>query len=55
VQLRDEIPSPADPPSGCVFRTRCPFALPRCAQEVPVLRDTGGGGSFACLRDDLSF
>ena len=55
VQLRDEIPSPADPPSGCVFRTRCPFALPRCAQEVPALRDTGGGGSFACLRDDLSF
>ena len=55
VQLRDEIPSPADPPSGCVFRTRCPFALPRCAEEVPALRPAGEGRAMACLRDDLSF
>ena len=55
VQLRDEIPSPADPPTGCVFRTRCPFALPRCAAEVPALRPAGQGRAMACLRDDLEF
>ena len=55
VVLRDEIPSPANPPSGCVFRTRCPFAQPRCATEVPLLRVTGPGRAHACLRDDLSF
>jgi oligopeptide/dipeptide ABC transporter ATP-binding protein len=55
VQLRDEIPSPADPPSGCVFRTRCPFALPRCAEETPALRSAGEGRQMACLRDDLAF
>jgi oligopeptide/dipeptide ABC transporter ATP-binding protein len=55
VVLRDEIPSPANPPSGCVFRTRCPFAQARCAVEVPPLRVTGPGRAHACLRDDLSF
>ncbi|MEN9760512.1 MAG: hypothetical protein RI906_338 [Pseudomonadota bacterium] len=55
VVLRDEIPSPANPPSGCVFRTRCPFAQERCAVEVPQLQVTGPGRAHACLRDDLSF
>jgi oligopeptide/dipeptide ABC transporter ATP-binding protein len=53
IVLRDEIPSPAAPPSGCVFRTRCPFALERCATEVPPLEDLGDGHWRACLRDDL--
>jgi oligopeptide/dipeptide ABC transporter ATP-binding protein len=53
VQLRDEIPSPADPPSGCVFRTRCPFALPACAVQVPALRDLAPDHQIACIRDDL--
>jgi oligopeptide/dipeptide ABC transporter ATP-binding protein len=54
VVLRDEIPSPTEPPSGCVFRTRCPFAQARCAAEVPQLEPVGEDGHLrACLRDDL--
>ncbi len=50
VVLNGEIPSAADPPSGCVFRTRCPMAIARCAEETPVLQDLGGGRAAACLR-----
>jgi oligopeptide/dipeptide ABC transporter ATP-binding protein len=55
VVLRDEIPSPTDPPSGCVFRTRCPFAQDACAREVPSLRRFAPDHASACRRDDIAF
>ncbi len=51
--LRGEIPSPYAPPSGCVFRTRCPFAVDACTREAPVLREVAAGHAKACLRDDI--
>lgn len=45
--VRGEIPSPANPPSGCRFRTRCAFADERCARERPLLED-GAGRLVAC-------
>ena len=50
VILFGDVPSPANPPSGCVFRTRCPMAIDRCAEEVPAMRDLGGGHYVACIR-----
>ncbi len=46
--LTGEIPSPANPPSGCKFHPRCPRATERCRREVPRLRDLGGGHQVAC-------
>ena len=40
--LAGEIPSPVNPPSGCLFRTRCPYATEKCAQEVPEMREIQG-------------
>jgi len=47
--LSGDMPSPIAPPSGCVFRTRCPKAVPRCAQDVPALRALDDATSAACL------
>ncbi len=51
--LTGDIPSVANPPSGCVFRTRCPHALDACAAAVPPLREVAPGQFKACIRDDL--
>jgi peptide/nickel transport system ATP-binding protein len=51
--LAGDIPSPVDPPSGCVFRTRCPYALDTCAAAVPALREVAPGRFKACIRDDV--
>ncbi|UHL64087.1 dipeptide ABC transporter ATP-binding protein [Paralcaligenes sp. KSB-10] len=47
-RLEGEIPSPMNPPSGCAFRTRCPMAQARCAQETPLLRTIEGEQQAAC-------
>jgi oligopeptide transport system ATP-binding protein len=46
--LQGELPSPLSPPSGCVFRGRCPRASERCARTPPALEDTGSGHLVAC-------
>ena len=53
VILKGDLPSPIDPPSGCVFRTRCQYAKSECATSVPPLREIAPGHRSACIRNEL--
>ena len=48
IVLNGDIPSPANPPSGCRFHTRCPYATEKCAKEAPVYKEYGNGHFASC-------
>jgi len=50
VILQGDVPSPANPPPGCHFHTRCPYAIARCRVEDPKLREVAPGHHVACIR-----
>ncbi|MBO3649841.1 MULTISPECIES: ABC transporter ATP-binding protein [Bacillus amyloliquefaciens group] len=46
--LKGELPSPANPPKGCVFHTRCPMAKPICKEQIPAFEEAAPGHYVAC-------
>jgi peptide/nickel transport system ATP-binding protein len=48
--LQGELPSPLNPPSGCVFSTRCPIRIDKCQTAVPPLQQLENGRGVACIR-----
>jgi oligopeptide/dipeptide ABC transporter ATP-binding protein len=52
VILTGDVPSPINPPSGCHFHARCPYAMPRCRTEVPALREVKPGHWASCHLHD---
>ena len=50
VILTGDVPSPLNPPAGCVFHTRCPIAIEECSQRVPEFRNMGNDHWVACIR-----
>jgi peptide/nickel transport system ATP-binding protein len=55
IVLSGDVPNPANPPTGCTFHTRCPYAKAICEQELPAWREFEGGHGVAChFADELS-
>jgi len=52
--IKGEMPSPLDPPPGCHFHPRCPFAMARCRSETPALREIAPGRLSACHLNDVN-
>lgn len=50
VRLQGDLPSPINPPAGCVFHTRCPYATERCNTEAPKLTEVKPGHKVSCLK-----
>src|SRR5215831_6945843 len=48
IAIKGEVPSALAPPSGCRFHPRCPFAMPRCAAEAPLIKEATAGHKVAC-------
>ncbi|MBV8778695.1 MAG: ABC transporter ATP-binding protein, partial [Alphaproteobacteria bacterium] len=46
--LQGDVPSPINPPPGCTFHTRCPYAEARCREEVPMLKEIAPGHGVSC-------
>ena len=53
ILVKGDIPSPINPPSGCVFRTRCQHATEECSKIVPQLQEVDNDRKIACIREDV--
>ena len=51
--IKGDIPSPINPPSGCVFRTRCKYAIKQCSERTPSLKAVDSDRKVACIREEV--